>query len=268
MPAFRNRRKSQCKVALGDFRQLRLARTVISEMGIYSLWIIIRGDRAMGRTLAALAALVLVSTTLLGAAPSERVISEVRAAATLEAQTEKTAAALDHIFALACFNLRREGHDDVADQVCGDWERRFRPYLVNVMAEGLGDHKPLSEWLAVVCMALKSSLGEFTYVALHLDDLEIINFGLPVMFDPHASAEWCRELPDDPCDQEYKEHAAPVIGVTSYWLAYWGCTAGTMGAGALVLICTPVGMLTESIVMIRIAPGIAERIWARANPPH
>lgn len=199
-------------------------------------------------------------------APSQRVIDEVRAADSLEMQTERTAAALDHILALACFHARRVNRPDVADQICGDWERRFRPYLMNVMAEGLGDHKPLSDWLAIVCITLKDVLGETAYVALHLDDLEIVNFGLPVMFDPHVSAEWCREPPDTDCGEEYVEHTAPVIGVTTFWISYWGCVGGTMGAGlALSVICTPVAMLTERLVLIRIAPGIAERIWARNN---
>lgn len=56
------------------------------------------------------------------------------------------------------------------------------------------------------------------------------------------------------------------LGVTSYWLAYWGCTAGTMGMGALVMICTPVGMLTERLVLVRIAPRLSDRLWDRFNP--
>lgn len=212
-------------------------------------------------------ALVLAATPPVSAhAPSQRVVDEVRAADSIEMQTERTAAALDHVLAIACFHARRVGREDVADQICGDWERRFRPYLMNVMAEGLGDHKPLSDWLAVVCMTLREILGETTYVALHLDDLDIINFGLPVMFDPHASAQWCREPPDTECGEEYVEHTAPVIGVTTFWGTYWACVGGTIGVGlALSFVCTPAAMLTERLVLIRVAPGIAERIWTRAN---
>lgn len=221
----------------------------------------------MPRLLWLLSLVFLLATPTNAATPNRRVVAAVRAADTLERQSVKTVEAMDNLFRLACFELRITGHGDAADQVCRDWQGRFRGMILRAGRgeEALGDHSPLSPWLAVTCITLKELLGDWVYVSLHLDDLEILNFGLPVMFDPHADSVWCNEEPQTPCRDEYREHAGPVIGVTSYWLAWGVCTGATWGAGAITFICTPVGMVTERVVLVSVAPKISDFVWDHYN---
>lgn len=199
--------------------------------------------------------------------PKASVVSSWNEVGDLESQSIKTVEAMDNLFRLACFELRLTGHGDTADQVCRDWNNQFRGMILRAGRgeEALGDHSPLSPWLAVTCITLKQLLGDFTYQALHLDDLEILNFGLPVTFDPHADSVWCNEEPQTPCRDEYREHSSLVQGVVSYWLAWGVCTGATWGAGAITFVCTPVGMVAEKVMLKTAAPKISDRVWDHYN---
>lgn len=211
-----------------------------------------------------------VGTAAFASAPDRRVVAELRRADALEAQAEKTTKALNILFKAACLQARLVGHgEDVAD-VCSDWDFYWLPTLERSAAEGkgIGDHKPLSQWLAAATVVLYAALKDYPLVIemIRLEDLVIFNYGLPVFFDPHASAEWCLELPDVPCRDEYREHGERVISSTSYWLAWGACVGATWGAGAIGMICSPVGQLTEKLVLVTVAPRVSYRIWDRANP--
>ena len=87
----------------------------------------------------------------------------------------------------------------------------------------------------------------------HLDDIKIVNYAVPVAFDP-CNPEW-----DQP---EYKLHFVPLAGVATYWAVWGGCMAGTTGAGYSV-ICTPVATYTEKYVVRYPAPKASDRIYDR-----
>jgi hypothetical protein len=226
----------------------------------------------MNRVLAALLGLAFLGSFAAPAAahaPDRRVVAELRAASTLEAQAEKTTKALNILLRAACFHARALGHGDDVEGVCSDWEYYWLPTLEASAksGKGIGDHKPLSDWLAAATVILYAALKDYPLVIemLRLEDLVIFNYGIPVFFDPHASAEWCLELPDVPCRDEYREHGERVISSTSYWIAWGSCVGATWGAGAIGMICSPVGTLTEKVVLATVAPKISYRIWDRAN---
>jgi hypothetical protein len=212
---------------------------------------------------------LLVSSSVFASAPNRRVVAELRAANTLEAQAEKTTLAMDLLIKTACFHARRVGSGDDVAGVCGDWENYWLPKMEMATAEGrgIGDHKPLSQWLAAATVVLYAALSDYPLIIdmIRLEDLVIFNYGLPVFFDPHASAEWCLELPDSPCRDEYREHGERVISSTSWWLSWGACVGATWGAGAIGMICSPIGDLTEKLVLVTVAPKISYRIWDRNN---
>lgn len=223
----------------------------------------------MQKLLALVLGLFVLSTAAAAAAPSRKVVAELRAANTLEAQAEKTTKALNILFKAACLQARAVGHGEDVEAVCSDWDFYWLPTLERAAKEGrgIGDHKPLSDWLAAATVVLYAALSDYPLIIemIRLEDLVIFNYGLPVFFDPHASAEWCLELPDVPCGAEYVQHGERVISSTSYWLAWGGCVGATWGAGAIGMICSPVGMLTEKVVLATVAPKVSARIWARNN---
>lgn len=223
----------------------------------------------MTRVIAILLALA-VSSPALASAPSRRVVAEIRAADTLEAQAEKVTAGLNILFRAACFHARRVGNGDAADAVCGDWDSYWQPMLARAAREGrgIGDHKPLSDWLAAATVVLYAALADYPLIIdmIRLEDLVIFNYGLPVFFEPHAEAAWCLETTSATCRDEYRVHGERVISSTSWWLSWGACVGATWGAGAIGMICTPIGDVTERIVLMTVAPRLSYRIWDKKNP--
>jgi hypothetical protein len=173
-------------------------------------------------------------------------------------------AAMSTMMLVAEANLRIRGEDELADRLRAEWEgwAKDQVYLAAWEFNGaLGDHKPLSIWLAEWYGRLEAALGAPAMAFLHLDDLNVINFAVPVVRDPRMeSGDWQGPEPRD----EYQEHFVPLGGVISFWLAYSGCCAATWGTG-FVFFCTPVGMVAEHVMIVYIAPGLSDRVYDRAN---
>lgn len=169
----------------------------------------------------------------------------------------KTDAALEGMIRLAVWKLQRTGHNDEAIEVWNQWDGFYRGYLVReVMKEGLGDHEPLSRWLADVYAKLVDLFGESAVKFMHLDDINIANFAIPVVFH-------MKQIGGDVIDApEYALHFVPFSGVVAYWGTWGACEAVTMGTGWFI-VCTPAGMAAEYVTVTYIAPRFSDRVWAR-----
>lgn len=147
--------------------------------------------------------------------------------------------------------LYAHGYKDVADRYIHEFES-FKSQIAN--SYDLGDHEPWSQWLVKFYADLVKYLGQDLVNFLHLDDINIINFALPVVWHP--------KLYDI---DEYRKHFVPLAGSLTYWSAYIACSVITYGQGAIFLICTPIGTVCEKVMVIHIAPGLSDRIWHRIN---
>lgn len=151
----------------------------------------------------------------------------------------------------------------------------------------LGDHAALSQWLSDLSDRLDALLGPTVMNLLHLSDIKVLNYGLPVVFEPLELTLWCFDHmvanPQDSCKAEYRRHFAGtawqreddayakwnhegVASVVSYWVAWGACEAATWGVGWFV-ICSPIGDLVEIEMARNIAPGLSDSIWNKANVP-
>lgn len=215
------------------------------------------------RGLAVLLALVLSSPAT--AAVNKRLVRDMEARISLDAQAERGDAAIKAMIGVACLELIRIGRKDVCDEIQGDYSERFDGYLTRMVAlEDLGDHKPLSLWLAVVTDLLQLTLGSQVMEWTHLDDLRIMNYAIPVVFNPRADNDWCLETSGVACEVEYGLHFVPFAGTCSYWGAYISCAVATYGAGTMFL-CAPIGMGTEYVVRKWVAPKLGSRIYLKVN---
>jgi len=166
--------------------------------------------------------------------------------------------AVDGIIKVAVWQLRRNSHVAEAKRIEDEWNDQYMgllPLLAEVQPEDIGDHDPLSPWLADVYTVLYLALGEDVCVALHLDDIWILNFGIPVVFG------W---LPPDQHSQidapEYRAHFVPTAGVDSFWVTDLSCSAATGGTGYFWL-CSPAGMLAEYVTVTYIAPRYSDGFY-------
>jgi hypothetical protein len=114
---------------------------------------------------------------------------------------------------------------------------------------------PLSVALSDFYHTIKANLGETMTVALHLDDLQVMNWGTGVVFHMEVIGQ------AQPTAAEYELYFNPWCGVVSYWTVWSLCTGATWGTGAFV-ICTPAAMLAEELTFYVIAPRFSDEAWA------
>ncbi len=120
----------------------------------------------------------------------------------------------------------------------------------------LFDHAPWSQFLVDFYACLVSILGQQMVDFMHFDDLNITNYAVTVAFDP-KNPEWDM--------LEYSKHFIPLSGCIAYWASYWACVAVTYGSGAIAMICSPIGVVVEYVMVNYIAPPLSDMVYKKAN---
>lgn len=157
--------------------------------------------------------------------------------------------ALDSIILRGATELKAKGHSGEAEKMLSEWENQWRG---NLLSRDLGDHAPLSQWLAEKYDMMEFILGKSVCHALRLDDIKTINYAIPVVF----------KCIDDVDVAEYEKHFVPLMGVVSYWSTLIGCTIGTWGTG--FMFCGPIAMGVEYITETFVAPKLNPYAWEKA----
>ncbi len=169
----------------------------------------------------------------------------------------RTNAAIDALVRFGAYKLKRNGYKTKAKQLVEQWEGKYSQYLA-VNAYGvydLGDHAPLSKWLADKTAMLELLLGTEVMKLTRLYDLKVINYGLPMVFR-------CLDHVDE---VEYGKHFVPLSGVVIYWTSFFVCVGGTWGTG--FMFCGPLAMGAEFITTKWIAPKLNHKVWTWACKP-
>ena len=186
---------------------------------------------------------------------------------TLDGVARRTDAAIANMVRAAALTLGENGHEDAAWQIETEYQDSFENFLefmVSRNTKDLGDHAPLSEWLDEWYQRLEDLLGPEVMRLTHLDDIWVVNFAVPVVFDPRRE----KGIWDDPEPQEeYSEHFIPLAGVVAYWGAWISCTVATLSTGAVTYICAPIASGVEYIMVRYVAPPLSDRVYLRANEP-
>lgn len=173
---------------------------------------------------------------------------------------QRTNAALNAAIRLAAYKLKRVGHKKEADRMIYEWEHQFF-YVLE--ARGIGDHRPLSAWLAEKTAMLEFILGKDVMHALRLDDLITINYALPVVIscaDNVDLEEYGNHFVED-LDNGYRGLGPVVV----YWTSFFSCVGFTWGSG--FLFCSPIAMGAEWITLNFVAPKLNEPLWKWACKP-
>ena len=193
------------------------------------------------------------------------VLRDMQERNTLADNAERGDAAIKAMVAMACIQLIAIGRQDLCAEFEGEYAQKFDGYLGAMVAlEDLGDHTPLSLWLAVFTDTLQLVLGDRIMELTHLDDLRIMNYAIPVVFRPQDTQSWCIETQPGNCRDEYRLHFVPFAGTCAFWVAEIACTAATWGTG-IFLICSPIGVATEWLTRRYIAPRLSNAVYDRAN---
>lgn len=168
---------------------------------------------------------------------------------------KRTDLALDTVVRLGIWKLRREGLNVKASRFENEWMTQHRGTVTRIemgVLDEIGDYNPLSKWLADFYKDLESTLGKTVCEFLHLDDINTLNFTIPVVFHMEdVLGPVSMDL------DEYALHWSPFFGVVAYWSVWAGCEVVTASTGWFIA-CTPAGNVAESITRKYIAPSFAD----------
>lgn len=173
---------------------------------------------------------------------------------------------LDIMMRVAVSELLEKGYIPEAQQLENEWNEWSYTILAN---DDLGDHAPLSKWLATTYQKLEDMLGVWIMEQTHLIDLKVMNYSIPVVFNACTFDMGAITIPRA---EEYACHFvaygknkdgafAPVV---TWWASYIGCTIGTMGTG-FSFVCGAAAEGAKWIMKKHIAPPISKRISAKCS---
>ncbi len=201
--------------------------------------------------------------------PSEQLKSYVANALETEGERGKVVdSSVAQLIKIAGIVLRAKGFPREADEI----ESEYLLYYYDAFScletncVKSGNHPPMSEWLNKVHHTIHYKIGEFLCKYFHFHDLDILNYGVGVVFTPQKY-----DL------KHYTEHFAGeinfgwfwnfhgVAGVVTFWTVQGVCSAGTSGMGAVSFICGAIAGWAENGMDKYIAPKLASRIWERAH---
>lgn len=165
--------------------------------------------------------------------------------------------ALDALLKSATKRLRAKGHRDLAAEITEEWVKIAAINMSEFGVLDLGDHEPLSRWLARTHDRIEAKLGKRVCRLLHFSDIKVLNFAIPVVFRPRGSRteKWDRV--------EYQKHFVPFSGVVTYWAVNGACQV--MAPGLWVYGCGAVSEIPRFAVEKWIAPHVSNRVYAIAH---
>lgn len=185
----------------------------------------------------------------------------------LEDLARETDLALEALVRSAAGHLRAKGYAADAVRIHEEYEANFKRavfQMTQMQPTDIGDHRPLSVWLAAWYDRLEDLLGPKVMEVSRLKDIKTFNFAIPVVFNPTGDPLFPPVVPWG--EDEYRLHFVPFAGAVSFWLTTVSCSAASWGLGWVTYVCSYAGWGVEYVVMKRFAPRWSDRIYERANP--
>jgi hypothetical protein len=149
--------------------------------------------------------------------------------------------------------LAEAGHMNEANRIRREWQVVEKKIFG--LSDALGDHRPLSQWLANVYNSMERILGKARMEALHLDDIYIVNYAVPVVITPKNG--WDKN--------EYSLHFVPFTGVVVFWSSLRACMNAFGGNKYLRQYCYRISSTLERRVTSDIAPRLSNFVFDKFN---
>lgn len=171
-------------------------------------------------------------------------------------------AAVKAIIARTVKVLTEKGYDSEASQIESEYKEKFDGFLTNMISQkgDIGDYGEWSKFLGKVHVLAHERLGDTLCKFLHVHDLFIIDYGVPVVFWPSKY-----DL------ETYQNHFTGIHLIGPFWdhyglvpvIVYWTveiiCDAAT--SGVAVFACGPIAGLAEDFFGIYVSPKVGKKVW-------
>lgn len=200
--------------------------------------------------------------------PWEKLSNEIKAEIENERLAPQVDKAVKAIIDTTVMALRHKGYKKDADAIEQEFYDKFDGFVTNhVSIRGdIGDYAPWSQFLADVHEKAHDRLGDVLCKFIHVHDLFIVTYSVPVVFSP-----------SDYDLQTYQNHftgihvlgpvwehygLAPVI---VYWTVNIACNVGTYAAGAAFFGCSILASVAEDAFGIYVSPKLGEFCWKKGQ---
>jgi hypothetical protein len=167
-----------------------------------------------------------------------------------KSQTDSVREGVDQMMKVTVETLVEMGHQREASRLQKEWVK-VRTWLSTT--EDLGDHDPLSKWLSATYNVIHGVLGAKRMAQLHLDDIFVINYALPVVISPQH--DWGR--------MEYALHFIPFTGVVVFWAGMNACMDALAGRRGAFVFCERINSTMKRAAMSGVAPKLAGFIYSK-----
>jgi len=178
-----------------------------------------------------------------------------------EGRVERVARQGLEVIVRAAINvLREDGHANYAARKEREWNKSFSIYSNNGLgALDLGDHAPLSQWVANFYDGLEARIDRKWLKLFGLYDIKIFNHGIPVAVRPQGNPRTGKDWGE----KEYGLHFVPVASASVYWISNGACSVAVPPPFSLG--CGVAAMLPRYGMEYLVAPGLSREIYKRAN---
>jgi hypothetical protein len=172
---------------------------------------------------------------------------------------------LDILLQFTLETLEKKGHHELAVQASNEW--RFYHGQIEMALKhdlplttfDLGDHRPLSAWLAWFYDEVETKLGRRFCAFFHIDDIKAFNYGYIVTMNP-----WGDPVTRETWDRlEYQRHFVPFATASFYWSSYLACNLSAPMPASLG--CSVALQAPRYLVRRWIAPPLAMEVFERLS---
>lgn len=210
----------------------------------------------MRRTLLAVVATLSLSGTLSATplTPARYVQQEIQQGR----MGQVTIETINNLVQEAALQVTKAGYVEEATWIQEDWQNVSRDLANGLMPFDLGDHSPFNAYLAQLYTQLESILGEEVLRRTRLTDIKVINYAVPVVFDPRMeNGTWSHVTPK----LEYTLHFVPFAGTLTFWVAQGGCRAASVSS----FICGTIASFAENLMKTQFGATLSDFVYDRAT---
>jgi|GEM_PF-1191807 len=178
-----------------------------------------------------------------------------------EGRVERVARQALEVIVRASLNvLKAEGYTQYAERKEREWNTSFSLNSSNGLgALDLGDHAPLSQWVAGFYDGLEARIDRKWLKLFMIYDLKIFNYGIPVAVRPGGNPRTRQPWGE----KEYGLHFVPVSAASVYWISNGACSVAVPPPFSLG--CGVAAMLPRLGMEHLVAPGLSKAIYKRFN---
>jgi len=164
--------------------------------------------------------------------------------------------------AMLAQELRNRSDEAMASQLEIVWNNNQSVFFGSQFTD-LGDHAPLIPQLEAYFVQLSDKYGPVLAAIPYVADIRILNFALPVVFQPHGS--W--QSKDVDSRIEYRKHFIPFANIVTYYTVLFGCQyiAVKEAQPDLKKLCQPAADKLKFYMGRYAAPQISDWIFAQTN---